>query len=178
MIPRLKTKYQQEIIPKLKKELGYSSPMQVSKIEKIVINQSIGIATKNPKLIDTAVNELTTIAGQKAIPVKSKRAISNFNLRIGMPIAAKVTLRGKHMYEFLDRLITLALPRVRDFRGISKKSFDGQGNYTLGVKNQTIFPEIKLENVQRMAGMDITIVTTAKNDEAAFHLLKAMGLPF
>lgn len=178
MIPRLKTKYQQEIIPKLKKELSYHSPMKVPRITKITINQAIGIATKNPKLIDTAIDELTTIAGQKAVPVKAKRAISNFNLRIGMPIAARITLRGKRMYEFLDRLITLALPRVRDFRGINKKSFDGRGNYTLGVKAQTIFPEINLENVQRMAGMDITIVTTAKDDQTAFQLLKEIGLPF
>lgn len=178
MTPRLKKKYLEEIIPKLQKELGYASPMQVPKIEKITINQAIGVATKNPKLIETAVQELTAIAGQKAVPVKAKKAISNFSLRIGMPIAARVTLRGNHLYEFLDRLITLALPRVRDFRGINKKAFDGRGNYTLGIKTQTIFPEISIEKVNRTSGMDITLVTTAQNDKTAFLLLKEIGLPF
>lgn len=178
MLPRLKKKYLQEIIPKLEKELGYSSPMQVPKIEKITINQTIGNATKNPKLIDTAIEELSAIAGQKAIPIKAKKAISNFNLRIGMPIAAKVTLRSNRMYEFLDRLITLALPRVRDFRGINKKAFDGRGNYTLGIKRKTIFPEISIEKITKNSGMDITLVTTAKNDETALLLLQEIGLPF
>lgn len=178
MTPRLQQKYQEKIIPKLQKELGYSSPMQVPKIEKITLNQCIGSATKNTKLLDAAIQELTAITGQKAVPVKAKKAISNFSLRIGMPIATKVTLRGKKMYEFLDRLITLALPRVRDFRGINKKSFDRRGNYTLGVKAQTIFPEISIEKINKPTGMDITFVTTAKNDETAFLLLKELGLPF
>lgn len=178
MIPRLKTKYLETIIPKLQKELNYTSPMQVPKITKIILNQSIGIATKNPKLIDTAIAELTSITGQKAIPVKSKKAISNFNLRIGMPIAVKVTLRGNQLYEFLDRLITLALPRVRDFRGINKKAFDGRGNYTLGIKRQTIFPEISIEKINRTSGMDVTFVTTAQDDKSAYSLLKELGLPF
>ena len=178
MTPRLKTKYFKEIVPKLQKELGYSSPMQVPRIEKITINQCIGIATKNPKMIDNAVEELTMITGQKAVPVKAKKAISNFNLRIGMPIAARVTLRGARLYEFLDRLTSLALPRVRDFRGINKKSFDKRGNYTLGVKMQTIFPEISIEKVTRNTGMDITFVTTAKDDQTALRLLKELGMPF
>lgn len=178
MIPRLQKKYHEEIIPKLQKELGYSSPMQVPKIEKITINQCIGSATKNAKILDNAINELTAITGQKAVPIKAKKAISNFNLRIGMPIAARVTLRGKKLYEFLDRLITLALPRVRDFRGINKKAFDRRGNYTLGIKAQTIFPEISIEKINKPTGMDITFVTTAKNDETAHLLLKELGLPF
>ena len=178
MIPRLQKKYQEEIIPKLQKELGYTSPMQVPKLQKITINQSIGIATKNPKLLEKAREELTAITGQKAIIINSKRAISNFSLRTGMPIAVKVTLRNKKLYEFLDRLITLALPRVRDFRGVNKKSFDQQGNYTLGIKSQTIFPEINIETINKPTGMDITLVTTAENKETAHLLLKALGLPF
>lgn len=178
MIPRIQQKYHQEVIPKLQKELGYQSPMQVPKLQKITINQCIGQATKNPKLLDTAVQELTAITGQKAVIVKSKRAISNFSLRVGMPIAVRVTLRGAKMYEFLDRLTTLALPRVRDFRGIGQKSFDPYGNYTLGIKSQTIFPEISLEKIHKPTGMDITFVTTAQNPQTAHLLLQALGLPF
>ena len=178
MIPRLKTKYHKEVVPALQKELGYGSPMQVPKITKVVINQSIGSATKNLKILDTAVRELTSIAGQKAIVVKAKRSISNFSLRVGMPIAAKITLRNHRMYEFLDRLISLTLTRIPGFSGVNQKAFDGRGNYTLGIKSQTVFPEIKLEEVQRTSGMDISIVATAKDDETAYQLLKSIGLPF
>lgn len=178
MIPRLQQKYQEAIVPKLQKELGYTSPMQVPKLQKITINQSIGAATKNPKLIENAIEELSLITGQRAVPVKSKRAISNFSLRIGMPIAARVTLRRKKLYEFLDRLTTLALPRVRDFRGINRKAFDRYGNYTLGIKAQTIFPEISLEKINKPTGMDITFVTTAPTPDVAFLLLKELGMPF
>ncbi|MEL6606809.1 MAG: 50S ribosomal protein L5 [Bacteroidota bacterium] len=176
--PRLKDKYTQEVIPALKKEMQYKSVMQVPRLEKICINQGVGAAVNDKKLIDTAIEELTTIAGQKAIPTKSKKAISNFKLREDMPIGATVTLRGDKMYEFLDRLITLALPRVRDFKGISPKSFDGRGNYNLGVKEQIIFPEISIDKVNRMAGMNITFVTNAKSNEEAHQLLKALGMPF
>lgn len=176
--PRLKDKYTQEVIPALKKEMQYKSVMQVPRLEKICINQGVGAAVNDKKLIDTAIEELTTIAGQKAIPTKSKKAISNFKLREDMPIGATVTLRGDKMYEFLDRLITLALPRVRDFKGISPKSFDGRGNYNLGVKEQIIFPEISIDKVNRMSGMNITFVTNAKSNEEAHQLLKALGMPF
>ena len=176
--PRLKDKYTQEVIPALKKEMQYKSVMQVPRLEKICINQGVGAAVNDKKLIDTAIEELTTIAGQKAIPTKSKKAISNFKLREDMPIGVTVTLRGDKMYEFLDRLITLALPRVRDFKGISPKSFDGRGNYNLGVKEQIIFPEISIDKVNRMAGMNITFVTNAKSNEEAHQLLKALGMPF
>lgn len=176
--PRLKEKYTQEVVPALKKEMQYKSVMQVPRLEKICINQGVGAAVNDKKLIDTAIEELTTIAGQKAIPTKSKKAISNFKLREDMPIGATVTLRGDKMYEFLDRLITLALPRVRDFKGISPKSFDGRGNYNLGVKEQIIFPEISIDKVNRMTGMNITFVTNAKSNEEAHQLLKALGMPF
>ncbi len=176
--PRLKEKYTQEVIPALKEQMQYKSVMQVPRLEKICINQGVGAAVNDKKLIDTAIEELTTIAGQKAIPTKSKKAISNFKLREDMPIGATVTLRGDKMYEFLDRLITLALPRVRDFKGISPKSFDGRGNYNLGVKEQIIFPEISIDKVNRMSGMNITFVTNAKSNEEAHQLLKALGMPF
>ncbi|MEM1405591.1 MAG: 50S ribosomal protein L5 [Bacteroidota bacterium] len=176
--PRLKNKYTKEIVPALKDKFQYSSVMQVPKIEKICLNKGIGAAVADKKLVDTGVEELTTITGQKAVPTLSKKSISNFKLRDGMPIGAKVTLRGEKMYEFMDRLMTVALPRVRDFRGISDKGFDGRGNYTLGVKEQIIFPEISIDKVNRINGMDITFVTSAKTDEESYELLKAFGMPF
>jgi large subunit ribosomal protein L5 len=176
--PRLKDKYLQEIVPGLKNKFGYKSIMQVPKLTKVVINKGIGAAVADKKLVDVGVEELTTISGQKAVPTISKKAISNFKLRENMPIGAKVTLRGEKMYEFLDRLTTVALPRVRDFKGISDKGFDGRGNYTLGVKEQIIFPEISIDKVTRISGMDITFVTTAQTDEESLELLKALGMPF
>lgn len=175
---RLKEKYYKDVMPSLKEKFQYKSIMQVPRITKICINRGIGNAVADKKLVDTGVDELTTIAGQKAVPTKAKNSISNFKLREGMPIGARVTLRGDRMYEFLDRLMTVALPRVRDFRGISEKGFDGRGNYTLGVKEQIIFPEISIDKIKSISGMDITFVTTAQNDEESFELLKAFGLPF
>ncbi|MBL7820061.1 MAG: 50S ribosomal protein L5 [Saprospiraceae bacterium] len=175
---RLKAHYQQNVIPVLMEKFQYSSVMQAPKLVKISINQGVGNATQDKKLVDIAVNEITTITGQKAVATQSKKAISNFKLREKMPIGAKVTLRGDRMYEFMDRLITVALPRVRDFRGISDNSFDGRGNYTLGITEQIIFPEIDLDKINKIAGMDITFVTTAKTDAEAFELLKQMGMPF
>ena len=176
--PRLKEKYTKELVPALKEQMKCKSIMQVPKLERICINQGVGVAVSDKKLIETAIGELSTIAGQKAVPTKAKKAISNFKLREGMPIGVAVTLRGKKMYEFLDRLITLALPRVRDFKGISPKSFDGRGNYTLGVREQIIFPEISIDKVHRMAGMNITFVTNTDCDQEAHQLLKALGMPF
>lgn len=176
--PRLKEKYLNDIVPALKEKFEYSSVMQVPKLVKISINRGMGAAVTDKKLVDTSVEELTTITGQKAVATIAKNAISNFKLREGMPIGAKVTLRGERMYEFLDRLITVALPRVRDFRGISAKGFDGRGNYTLGVTEQIIFPEISIDKVNRITGMNITFVTTANTDEECYALLKEYGLPF
>src|SRR5687768_4955028 len=176
--PRLKDKYKADVIPALQKKYGYSSSMQVPKLEKICVNQGIGDAVSDKKLIEGALTEMTTITGQKAVATKSKKDISNFKLRKGVPIGVKVTLRGDKMYEFLDRLISVALPRIRDFRGINEKGFDGRGNYTLGVTEQIIFPEINIDKVNRIMGMDITFVTTANTDEEAFALLKEFGLPF
>ena len=176
--PRLKEKYKAEIIPSLKEKFQYKSVMQVPKVSKISINKGIGDAVGDKKLVDTGIEELTTISGQKAVPTKAKKSISNFKLREEMPIGARVTLRGNKMYEFMDRLRAVALPRVRDFRGISEKGFDGRGNYTLGVKEQIIFPEISIDKVNRINGMNITIVTTADTDEESYELLKAFGLPF
>jgi large subunit ribosomal protein L5 len=176
--PRIKDLYLGEIIPALKEKFQYSSSMEVPKLTKIVINKGIGAATADKKLVDTGVEELTMITGQKAIPTYAKNSISNFKLREGMPIGAKVTLRGERMYEFLDRLISVSLPRVRDFQGVKDKGFDGRGNYTLGVKEQIIFPEISIDKVSTITGMDITFVTTAKSDEESFELLKAFGMPF
>lgn len=175
---RLKEKYYKDVMPSLKEKFQYKSIMQVPRIAKICINRGIGNAVADKKLVDTGVDELTTIAGQKAVPTKAKNSISNFKLREGMPIGARVTLRGDRMYEFLDRLMTVALPRVRDFRGIGDKGFDGRGNYTLGVKEQIIFPEISIDKIKSISGMDITFVTTAQNDEESYELLKAFGLPF
>src|SRR5687768_9579471 len=176
--PRLKGKYQQEVIPALMKRFGYKSIMQVPKLEKISINRGVNGAVTDKKLIDIALEELTTISGQKAISTMSKKDISNFKLRKNMPIGARVTLRGEKMFEFLDRLIAVALPRVRDFKGISEKSFDGRGNYTMGVTEQIIFPEIDIDKVNKITGMDITFVTTASTDEEAYELLKELGMPF
>lgn len=176
--PRLKEKYLKEIVPILKDKFQYKSIMQVPKIEKICINKGMGIAVTDKKLIDVAIEEITSITGQKSVATKSKKAISNFKLREDMPIGVRVTLRGSKMYEFLDRLTSIALPRVRDFKGISAKGFDGRGNYTLGVKEQIIFPEISIDKVNKISGMDITFVTTAKNDEESLELLKAFGMPF
>jgi large subunit ribosomal protein L5 len=176
--PRIKEKYLNDIVPALKEKFQYASVMQVPKLTKIVVNKGIGAAVADKKLVDQGVEELSLITGQKAVATKAKIAVSNFKLREGMPIGAKVTLRGEKMYEFLDRLMTVALPRVRDFKGISDKGFDGRGNYTLGVTEQIIFPEISIEKVNRISGMDITFVTTANTDEEAFALLKAFGMPF
>ena len=176
--PRLKDKYKAEVIPALMKRFGYKSIMQVPKLEKIAINRGVNGAVNDKKLIDIALDELSTVSGQKAVATMSKKDISNFKLRKNMPIGAKVTLRGEKMYEFLDRLIAVALPRVRDFKGINEKSFDGRGNYTMGVTEQIIFPEIDIDKVNRITGMDITFVTTAQTDEEAYELLKELGMPF
>ncbi|QDK92442.2 50S ribosomal protein L5 [Paenalkalicoccus suaedae] len=175
---RLKDKYNQEITPALKEKFNYSSVMEVPGLEKIVVNMGIGDAVQNSKVLDKAVEELTQITGQKPLITKAKKSIAGFKLREGMPIGAKVTLRGERMYDFLDKLIAVSLPRVRDFRGVSKKAFDGRGNYTLGVKEQLIFPEISYDDVDKVRGMDIVIVTTANTDEEARELLTQMGMPF
>ncbi len=177
-VPRLKTKYQNDVAPALMQQFNYTSVMQVPRIEKVCINQGIGDATGDKKLIDNAAAELSTIVGQKAVPTKAKQSISNFKLREGMPIGVRVTLRGNRMYEFLDRFLNISLPRVRDFRGVNDKSFDGRGNYTMGITEQIIFPEIDIEKVSKIMGMDITIVTTAKTDAEAYALLKELGMPF
>jgi len=176
--PRLKEKYLNEIVPELREKFQYKSVMQVPRLTKICVNKGIGDAVADKKLVDLGVEELTSITGQRAVPTKSKKSISNFKLRDGMPIGARVTLRGDRMYEFLDRLMTVALPRVRDFRGVNDKSFDGRGNYTLGIKEQIIFPEISIDKINRISGMDVTFVTTANTDEESFELLKAFGMPF
>ncbi|MFC4183942.1 50S ribosomal protein L5 [Saccharococcus thermophilus] len=175
---RLKEKYVKEVVPALMGKFNYKSIMQVPKIEKIVINMGVGDAVQNPKALDSAVEELTLIAGQRPVVTRAKKSIAGFRLRAGMPIGAKVTLRGERMYEFLDKLISVSLPRVRDFRGVSKKSFDGRGNYTLGIKEQLIFPEIDYDKVNKVRGMDIVIVTTANTDEEARELLTLLGMPF
>ena len=176
--PRLKDKYKNEIVSELKDKFQYKSVMQVPKLTKISINRGIGQAVSDKKLVDTGVDELTLVTGQKAVPTIAKKSVSNFKLREGMPIGARVTLRGDKMYEFLDRLMTVALPRVRDFRGVKEKGFDGRGNYTLGVQEQIIFPEISIDKVKSISGMDITFVTTAQTDEESLALLKAFGMPF
>ncbi len=177
-VPRLKEKYAKEVVPALIKQFEYKSSMQVPKLQKICINQGIGSAVSDKKLIDAALNEMATITGQKAIATKSKKDISNFKLRKGVPIGIKVTLRGDKMYEFLDRLISVALPRIRDFRGVNEKSFDGKGNYTMGVTEQIIYPEIQIDKVSKIMGMDITFVTSSQTDAEAFALLKQFGIPF
>lgn len=175
---RLFNFYHSDVVPGLKKTFGYKNAMQVPKIEKVVVNMGVGAAVAEPKILEEAVRELESITGQKASIRKAKKAISNFKLREGISIGAMVTLRKDRMYEFLDRLINVALPRVRDFRGLSDKSFDGRGNYTLGVKEQIIFPEINVDKITRVLGMDITIVTSARSDNEAYELLKAFGMPF
>ncbi len=175
--PSLKKDYQEQIAPNLMKEFGYKSIMQVPKLEKIVINQGIGAAAADKKMIEIAINEMTTITGQKAVATLSKKDVSNFKLRKKMPIGVRVTLRRENMYEFLERLIRVALPRIRDFKGISSK-LDGRGNYTLGIEEQIIFPEINIDNVPKIMGMNITFVTSGKTDEEAYALLKEFGLPF
>ena len=176
--PRLKELYKNKIAADLREQFGYKSVMQTPKLQKICMNQGVGGATADKKLVDNAAKEMTSIAGQKAVVVKAKKSVSNFKLREGMPIASRVTLRGDQMYEFLERLISVALPRVRDFRGINDKSFDGRGNYSLGVKEQIIFPEIDLDKVNRITGMDINFITSANTDAEALALLKGLGLPF
>ena len=176
--PRLKKKYSEEVIPALAEQFQYKSSMQVPKLVKICINQGIGDATQDKKLVDIAMAELSTITGQKTVSTKAKTSISNFKLREDMTIGVKVTLRNERMFEFLDRLITVALPRVRDFRGINDKSFDGRGNYTMGITEQIIFPEIDIDKISKIIGFDITFVTTATTDAEALALLKGLGLPF
>jgi large subunit ribosomal protein L5 len=178
MAPRLKEKYKNEVTPALTKEFGYTNPMSVPKLEKIVINMGLGEAIQNAKILDAAVSDLATIAGQKPVITKAKKSIAAFKLREGMSIGTMVTLRGDRMYEFLDRFISITLPRVRDFRGISAKSFDGRGNYTIGLKDQLIFPEIDFGKVDKARGMNVCIVTSAKTDEEARALLRQMGMPF
>ena len=178
IIPRLKNKYISEIIPFLKEKFQYKTVMQVPKVVKISINRGIGDAVSDKKLVDIGIAELTTVTGQQAVATIAKKSVSNFKLREGMPIGAKVTLRGDRMYEFLDRFLNVALPRVRDFKGVKSRGFDGQGNYSLGVQEQIIFPEISIDKINKITGMDITFVTTAKTDEESLALLKAFGMPF
>lgn len=177
-VPRLKKQYKEEVIPSLQEKFKYKSPMQVPKIVKICLNQGVGDAVSDKKLIDSAVNEMTMIAGQKAVATFSKKDISNFKLRKGMPIGARVTLRGDVMYEFLDRLIAVSMPRTRDFRGVNDKGFDKSGNFTMGIKEQIIFPEIDIEKVDKIMGMDITFVTSAQSKEEGMALLTEFGFPF
>src|SRR5215210_1314308 len=178
MAARLKERYQKDVAPAIAKEFGIENPMAVPRLEKIVLNMGMGEAVANSKVLDVAVTEVTSIAGQKPVITKAKKSIASFKLRQGMPIGAMVTLRGERMYEFFDRLVSVALPRVRDFRGVSPKAFDGRGNYTLGVRDQLIFPEIDFNKVDKTRGMNISIVTTARNDEQARALLRALGMPF
>jgi large subunit ribosomal protein L5 len=176
--PRLKEKYKNEVVPALMQQFNYKSIMQVPKITKIVLNQGLGSAVADKRIIENAVNEMTIIAGQKAVPTKAKKDISNFKLRKGVNIGARVTLRGDVMYEFLDRLLAISLPRIRDFKGVNAKGFDGRGNYNLGIPEQIIFPEIDIDKIMKINGMDITFVTTAENDTEAYALLKEFGMPF
>jgi len=177
-VPRLKAWYRQEVVPRLQRELGLSNPMQVPRLEKVVINMGVGDALKDARLLEAAVEDLATITGQKPIITKARRSVAGFKIRQGMAIGVKVTLRGDRMWEFLDRLITVAIPRIRDFRGFDPRAFDGHGNYTLGLTEQLIFPEIDYDKVAKVRGMDITIVTTAKTDEEGRALLVALGFPF
>jgi|SRR2546428_1016808 len=177
-VPRLKGKYKEEVIPALKEKFSYKSSMEVPKLMKICLNQGVGNAVADKKLIDNAIEEMTIISGQKAVASKSKKDIANFKLRKNVPIGVRVTLRDNNMYEFLDRLISVALPRIRDFKGVNDKGFDGRGNYTLGVTEQIIFPEINIDKINKILGMDITFVTSANTDAEAFELLKEFGLPF
>jgi large subunit ribosomal protein L5 len=176
--PRLRTKYEDEVRPELKEKFGYENPMEVPRLEKISINKGVGEASENEKALDTAVEELRKITGQHPTINRAKKSIASFNIREGMPVGVTVTLRDARMYEFFDRLVTLALPNIRDFEGVPDRSFDGHGNYTLGVKEQIIFPEIDVDNVDRISGMDVTFVTDAESDEEAYALLKGLGMPF
>ncbi|TWH47048.1 50S ribosomal protein L5 [Sporomusa sp. KB1] len=178
MAARLKEKYRNEVAQAMMQKFGYKNVMEIPKVEKVVINMGVGEAVGNPKVLDAAVNDMTLIAGQKPVITRAKKSIAAFKIREGMPIGAKVTMRGERMYQFLDKLVNISLPRVRDFRGISPKSFDGRGNYTLGIKEQLIFPEIEYDKVDKIRGMEIIIVTTAKTDEEARELLRLMGMPF
>ncbi|MCX5800760.1 MAG: 50S ribosomal protein L5 [Candidatus Eisenbacteria bacterium] len=178
MVPRLKTKYEKEVVPLLMKKFGYKNKMQVPKLVKIVINMGVGDSLVNIKLLDAAVADLTTITGQKPTVRRAKKSIANFKLRAGVPIGCAVTLRGARMYELYDRFVNVAVPRIRDFRGLSPKSFDGRGNYTIGLTEQIIFPEINYDKVEKIRGMDVTIVTSARTNEEAFELLKLMNMPF
>ncbi len=175
---RLKQRYEQEVAPALKKEFGYANVMAIPKLEKIVVNMGLGEATQNAKIVDTGADEVARITGQKPVTTRAKKSIAQFKVRQGMPIGAMVTLRGERMWEFLDRLISVALPRVRDFRGVSPKGFDGRGNYTLGLKDQLLFPEIDYMKVDKARGMNISVVTTAKSDEESRKLLQLLGMPF
>jgi len=178
MAPRMFDFYKQSVIPELKKQFGFTNVNQVPRIQKIILNMGLGEAIQNVKILDTAVEELTAITGQKAVITKARKSIANFKLREGMNIGTRVTLRGDKMWEFYDRLVSIALPRVRDFRGVSEKAFDGRGNFTLGIREQIIFPEINYDKIDKIRGLNITIVTSAKNDEEGFALLKQMGMPF
>jgi large subunit ribosomal protein L5 len=178
MAARLKERYEKELRPAIMKDLGFSNPMQVPRLEKIVVNMGLGEAINNGKIIDASLEQLTAIAGQKPVVTKSRKSIANFKLRQGQSIGVMVTLRGDRMYEFLDRLVSIALPRVRDFKGVSPKAFDGKGNYTLGIREQIIFPEINYDQVEKIKGLNITVVTTARNDEEGRALLRHLGMPF
>ncbi len=177
-VPRLKTRYQEEVVPALRKQFAYTNIMQVPRLVKICVNKGVGEATLNQKLLDNAIEELRLITGQHPATRRAKKSVSNFKLREGMAIGASVTMRSDRMWEFLDRFITLALPRVRDFRGLSDRSFDGRGNYSVGIKEQIIFPEVDVDKIDQINGLDVTIVTTAKTDEEAYALLKQLGMPF
>jgi len=177
-VPRLQTKYKEEVIAKLVEKFSYKSSMEVPRVLKVSLNQGVGDATQDKKLVENAVKEMSMIAGQKAVSTIASKSVSNFKLREGMPIGAKVTLRREKMWDFLDRFISVALPRVRDFRGISDKSFDGRGNYSIGIKEQIIFPEINIDQINKITGLDISIVTSAKTDAEALELLKQLGMPF
>ncbi len=177
-MPRLKEKYCNEVVPAMQQKFGYKNVMQIPRLEKVVINMGVGRATQNANLLDAAANDLALIAGQKPVITRARKSVSNFKVREGMAIGAKVTLRGDRMYEFLDKLMNINLPRVRDFRGVSPKSFDGRGNYTLGLREQLVFPEIDYDKIEQIQGMDISIVTTAKTDEEAKALLEFLGMPF
>jgi large subunit ribosomal protein L5 len=178
MTQRLKTYYQETIIPKLKEQFGYENIHQVPKVVKIIVNRGLGEASQNAKALESSLNELAVITGQKPVVTRAKKAIAGFKIRQGMPVGVMVTLRSERMYAFLDRLISLALPRIRDFRGVSPKSFDGRGNYSIGIKEQLIFPEINYDSIEQIRGMDVSIVTTAQSDEEGRALLKEMGMPF
>jgi large subunit ribosomal protein L5 len=178
MPARLKEKYQQEIVPGLMREFSFHNPMEVPRVEKVVLNVGLGEALQNSKVMDAALNDLATIAGQKPVTTRARKSIANFKLRQGQPIGAMVTLRGDRMYEFLDRLINVALPRIRDFRGVSRRSFDGHGNYSIGLREQIVFPEIDYDKIDKLRGLEVAIVTSARNDEEGYALLRHMGMPF